>query len=144
MFESVDHIGIATADIDKAIETLAKVGPITLGKEEVIEAFGVKAVMVAAGSVPIEFVQPLSDDSGVGKFLKNRGEGVHHIAYRVSDINAALETLKSQGFRLIDEKPREGYAGALVAFVHPKSVLGTLTELVQRESGKDVAPYDPA
>lgn len=144
MFETVDHIGIATADIGQALETLGKTGPLTLGKEEVIESFGVKAVMVSAGSVPIEFVEPLGDDSGVAKFLKKRGEGVHHIAYRVADIDAALETLRSQGFRLIDEKPREGYGRSRVAFVHPKSFLGVLTELVERELGKDVPPYDPA
>ncbi len=145
MFKTVDHIGIATRSIDKALEALEKMGgPLRLGKSETIESFGVTAVMVAVGEVPIEFVQPLSDDSGVAKFIEKKGEGVHHIAYRVANIDEALQGFKDKGFQVIDQQPREGYAQSRVAFIHPKSFLGVLTELVQREPGKDVPPYDPA
>ncbi len=145
MFKTVDHIGIATRNIDKALEALEKMGgPLRLGKSETIESFGVTAVMVAVGEVPIEFVQPLSDDSGVAKFIEKKGEGVHHIAYRVANIDEALQSFKDKGFQVIDQQPREGYAHSRVAFIHPKSFLGVLTELVQREPGKDVPPYDPA
>ena len=143
MFLHIDHIGIATNDIDAALATLKKTQPLRLGKREVIESFGVKAVMVAAGGAPIELIEPSSADSGVAKFIEKKGEGVHHVAYRVADIDAAIATLREQGFRLIDEKPREGYAGSRVAFVHPKDICGVLTELVEREPGKDEAPYDP-
>lgn len=145
MFEHVDHIGIATKDIDKALEVLEKMGgPIKLGKTETIESFGVTAIMVAAGEVPIELVQPLTADSGVAKFIEKKGEGVHHIAYRVDNIDEALQSFKDKGFTVIDQQPREGYAHSRVAFVHPKSFLGVLTELVERKPGKDIAPYDPA
>lgn len=145
MFEHVDHIGIATRDIDRALEVLEKMGgPIKLGKTEVIESFGVKAIMVAAGEVPIELVQPLNAQSGVARFIDTKGEGVHHIAYRVENIDKALQSFQDKGFQAIDKMPREGYAHSRVAFIHPKSFLGVLTELVQREPGKDVPPYDPA
>jgi methylmalonyl-CoA epimerase len=145
MFENVDHIGIATKDINRALEVLEQMGgPLKLGKTETIESFGVTAVMVAAGAVPIELVQPLTADSGVAKFLEKKGEGVHHIAYRVENIDEALQSFKDKGFQVIDQQPREGYAHSRVAFIHPKGALGVLTELVQREPGKDIAPYDPA
>lgn len=144
MFEQVDHIGVATRDIEAALKVLEKTGPLTLGKPEVIEAFGIKAVMVCDGKVPIELIEPVDPDSGVAKFIEKKGEGIHHIAYRVGDIDAELEHFREQGFKLIDQKPRHGYADSRVAFIHPKSVLGMLTELVEREPGKDVAPYDPA
>lgn len=144
MFLEVDHIGIATNDIDHALEVLERTGPIDLGKTEIIESFGIKAVMVKAGEVPIELVQPIKEDSGVAKFIAKRGEGLHHIAYRVEDIDATLKSFKENGFDLIDKEPREGYAHSRVAFVHPKSVLGMLTELVERKPGMDIPPYDPA
>jgi len=145
MFEHVDHIGIATKDIDKALEVLEEMGgPLKLGKTEVIESFGITAVMVAAGEVPIELVQPARADSGVAKFIEKKGEGVHHIAYRVENIEEALQSFKDKGFQVIDQAPREGYAHSRVAFIHPKGALVVLTELVQREPGKDIPPYDPA
>lgn len=145
MFKRIDHLGIATRDIAAAIKVLEKTGPIVLGTEEQVPAFGVKAVMVSVGDgVPVELIEPLGEDSGVAKFLDKRGEGLHHIAYRVADIDAALATCVEQGLRLIDSKPRHGYAGSRVAFVHPKSFLGVLTELVERDAGADEPPYDPA
>lgn len=145
MFEHVDHIGIATNDIDQALAVLEQMGgPIKLGKTEFIESFGIKAVMVAAGEVPIELVQPVQPDSGVAKFIEKKGEGVHHIAYRVENIDEALQSFKDKGFQVIDQKPREGYAHSRVAFIHPKGFLGVLTELVERKPGRDLPPYDPA
>ena len=144
MFTTIDHIGVATPDIDAALKVLEKTGPLVLGERESIPAFGVKAIMVAAGGAPIELIEPDSPESNIAKYLEKRGEGVHHIAYRVDDIDAALARCREQGFRLIDEQPRPGYADSTVAFIHPKSVLGILTELVQREPGHDVPPYAPA
>lgn len=144
MFTRIDHIGVATRSIEKALGELQKTGALVLGKKEVIEAFQVRALMVASGDAPIELIEPTSDESNVAGFLDRRGEGLHHVAYRVDDIEAALKTLADQGFRLIDEKPRHGYADSRVAFVHPKSMFGVLTELVEREPGRDVPPYDPA
>lgn len=143
MFKLVDHIGVATRSIDASVDTLRKLGPVELGELETIERYNLKARMVRTGDVPIELIEPLSEESNIHAFIEKRGEGLHHIAYRVDDIEQALARCREQGLRLIDEKPRPGYAEALVAFVHPKSVLGVLTELVQREPGKDQAPYAP-
>lgn len=141
MFTTVDHIGIATRSIDASVETLKKLGPVVLGELEVIERYNLKARMVVAGDVPLELIEPLSEESNIHTFIEKKGEGLHHIAYRVANITEALDKARGEGFRLIDEQPREGYAEAQVAFLHPKSVLGVLTELVERESGKDEAPY---
>jgi methylmalonyl-CoA epimerase len=143
MFKTIDHLGVAVSKIEPALETLKKAGPVVLGKEELIPAFGVRAIMVATGDgIPIEFIEPTSEESNVAKFIAQRGGGLHHVAYRVENIEASLADLQSQGFNLIDKKPRHGYADSLVAFVHPKSFFGVLTELVQRREGHDVAPYE--
>ena len=144
MFTKIDHIGVATRSIDEALKVLGRTGPLEMGKRESIPAFQVKAVMVALGEAPIELIEPLSDDSGVAAFIEKRGEGLHHVAYRVENIDDALEKCRAQGFRLIDEKPRTGYADSRVAFIHPKGMLGILTELVEREPGRDKPPYGPA
>ncbi|HOE96661.1 MAG TPA: methylmalonyl-CoA epimerase [Candidatus Sumerlaeota bacterium] len=141
MFKQVDHIGIATRDIDASIATLRKLGPLVVGEREVIERYQLQAVMVRTGDVPIELIQPTSSESNIAAFIDKRGEGVHHVAYRVADVAAALKQAEAEGFRLIDQAPRPGYGGSQVAFLHPKSVLGMLTELVQREAGKDEPPY---
>ena len=144
MFERVDHIGIAVRNLEQALETMRKACEPRLGKIEVVPRFKVRAIMIAAGDAPIELVEPTDADSGVAKFLETRGEGVHHIAYRVKDIGAALAQCRAAGLRAIDETPREGYAESRVAFLHPKGLLGVLTELVERRPGHDVPPYDPA
>jgi methylmalonyl-CoA/ethylmalonyl-CoA epimerase len=100
--------------------------------EEVTEQ-GVKVCMLAVGDTHVELLEPLSPDSAVGKFLAKRGPGMHHIAIEVKDINASLTHLKNKGARLIDETPRVGAGGCLVAFVHPSSVNGVLLELVQHQ-----------
>lgn len=144
MFTRIDHIGVAVRSIEEAVKILELAGPIALGKRESVPANQVEAVMVAAGDAPIEFIEPTSAESTVAAFLEKRGEGLHHVAYRVEDIDAALRACQERGLRLIDKAPRHGYAGSRVAFIHPKSMSGVLTELVERKSGADVPPYDPA
>jgi methylmalonyl-CoA/ethylmalonyl-CoA epimerase len=128
----VDHIGIATREIDAALtfwrDTLGL--PID-SAEEVIDQ-GVRVAMLPIGESHIELLEPLSANSPVGKFLERRGPGIHHVAVRVADINAALTRFKERGARLIDETPRLGAGGCLVAFIHPSSSNGVLLELVQR------------
>jgi methylmalonyl-CoA/ethylmalonyl-CoA epimerase len=143
VFKQVDHIGIATKSIDGAVETLRKLGPVELGELETVERYKLKARMVVAGGSPIELIEPLSPESTIHGFIEKRGEGLHHIAYRVANVAAALERCRDQGLKLIDEAARPGYGHSRVAFVHPKSVLGMLTELVERDPGKDQAPYAP-
>jgi len=129
----VDHIGIATRQLDEALALWQDaLGLKVDSTEEVIEQ-GVRVAMLAIGETHIELLEPLSPGSPVGKFLEKRGPGIHHIAVRVPDIRAALAQLKEKGTRLIDETPRLGAAGCLVAFVHPSSANGVLLELVQHE-----------
>lgn len=127
----VDHIGIATRGIEESL-TLWRdaLGLEVEATEEVVEQ-GVRVAMLAIGESHIELLEPLSVDSPVGKFLDKRGPGIHHIAIRVKDINQTLLQLKAKGTRLIDEAPRIGAGGCLVAFIHPASVNGVLLELVQ-------------
>ena len=129
----VDHIGIATRQLDEALALWQDaLGLKVDSTEEVIEQ-GVRVAMLAIGETHIELLEPLSPGSPVAKFLEKRGPGIHHIAVRVPDIRAALAQLKEKGTRLIDETPRLGAAGCLVAFVHPSSANGVLLELVQHE-----------
>lgn len=144
MFTRVDHIGIAVNNIAEALATLQKTGGIVVGAREDVPANQVEAVMVAAGDAPIELISPTSPESTVAAFLQKRGEGLHHIAYRVDNIDEALKECERQGFKLIDKVPRNGYAHSRVAFLHPKSMFGVLTELVERKPGHDVPPYELA
>lgn len=127
----IDHLGIATKGIDEAL----KFWEDALGLEnvytEVVEEQKVRVAMLPIGESRVELLEPTSDDSPISKFLEKRGGGIHHIAVRVDDIRAALEKLKSKGARLIDEEPRIGAEGCLVAFVHPAASGGVLLELVQ-------------
>jgi methylmalonyl-CoA/ethylmalonyl-CoA epimerase len=130
---NLDHIGIATHKIDEALGLWRDVLGLELdSREEVIEQ-GVSVAMLTLGESHIELLEPLSTESPVGKFLAKRGPGIHHLAVRVDDIHASLAELKRQGVRLIDESPRVGARGCLVAFVHPSSAIGVLLELVQPE-----------
>jgi|SRR5882672_7795084 len=129
----VDHIGIATRQIDEALGLWRDaLGLQVDSTEEVIEQ-GVRVVMLSIGESHIELLEPLSQDSPVGKFLDKRGPGIHHLAVRVKDIRASLARLKEKGTRLIDESPRTGAGGCLVAFVHPSAANGVLLELVQHD-----------
>jgi methylmalonyl-CoA/ethylmalonyl-CoA epimerase len=132
----IDHIGIAVRDLDASIGFYEGTFGLTVAGRETNEQQGVREAMLhvaegPAGSSYVQLLEPLADDTPVGKFLAARGEGVHHVGYGVADVAAALEQLRGDGLRLVDERPRHGSLGAAIAFLHPKSVGGVLTELVQ-------------
>lgn len=129
----LDHIGIATRGIDQAMDLWRDSLGLALEHTEEIAEQGVRVGMIALGETQVELLEPLSDDSPVGRFLEKRGPGLHHIAIRVDDIRAELAKLKKKGARLIDETPRTGARGCLVAFVHPSSTGGVLLELVEHQ-----------
>jgi methylmalonyl-CoA/ethylmalonyl-CoA epimerase len=131
LFGRIDHIGVAVEDLDAAIELYA--GPFGMPEahRETVEAFGVEAVLLDVGESHVELLKPVDPSSGVARFLERNGPGLHHVAYGTDDIDAALEQVKAAGLRLIDEEPRTGIRGSRVAFLHPKSTGGVLTELVE-------------
>ena len=129
----VDHIGIAVRSIDEALSFWQKsLGIQCTGIEEVAEQ-KVKTAFLPVGATEIELLEATADDSPVAKFIEKKGEGIHHLALRVDDLDAALAELKAQGMRLIDETPRYGAGGARIAFVHPKATGGILLELSERK-----------
>lgn len=135
MIEQVDHIGIAVRSIERARVVYEQgLGLVCRGEEDVPEQ-GVRVALFAAGETRIELLEPLSTDSPVARFLERRGEGIHHIAYRCDDIQAHLDRLRARGCRLIDDRPRTGAGGRKIAFVHPGSTTGVLTELCQIDQG---------
>ncbi|MCH7856978.1 MAG: methylmalonyl-CoA epimerase [Gemmatimonadetes bacterium] len=123
----LDHVGVAVPSIQESAATYESIIGATCSAIEELPEQGVNIAFVGS----IELIEPRSSTSPVGRFLKSRGPGVHHVAYRVSDLRATLQDLNTRGFQLIDEEPRLGARGHLVAFVHPKSTGGTLIELVQ-------------
>src|SRR5215203_1541473 len=129
----IDHLGIATKGIDDALKFWEDALGLQNVHTETVEDQKVKIAMLPLGESRIELLEPTSDDSPISKFLDKRGGGIHHIAVEVPDIEAALAKLKAQGMRLIDESPRIGAEGGLVAFVHPSSANGVLLELVQKQ-----------
>jgi methylmalonyl-CoA epimerase len=129
----IDHIGIATRQIDEALALWRDALGLKVDSTEEVTEQGVRVAMLAIGETHIELLEPLSEDSPVGKFLQKRGPGIHHIAIKVTDIRASLAQLREKGTRLIDEIPRRGAGGCLVAFVHPSSANGVLLELVQQD-----------
>jgi methylmalonyl-CoA/ethylmalonyl-CoA epimerase len=135
--KQIDHLGIAVASIDDAAELYRDVMGLAGGETEVIEDQGVRVRFFTLGQVRIELLEPTTDDSPVAKFLARRGPGLHHVAYRVDDLAATLAALKTAGVKLIDETPRDGAHGMQIAFAHPKSTNGVLTEFCQpgRRSG---------
>ncbi|HYO90559.1 MAG TPA: methylmalonyl-CoA epimerase [Pyrinomonadaceae bacterium] len=137
----IDHLGIATRQIEEALGFWREaLGLQVVDVEEVAEQ-RVRVAMLPIGESRVELLEPTSDDSPIAKFLEKRGPGIHHIAVRVDDINSALARLKESGARLIDEQPRVGAGGSLIAFVHPSSANGVLLELVEQTAhqphGKD-------
>ena len=127
----IEHIGIATRTLDEALSFWRDALGLQVVHTEVVEEQNVRVAMLPVGEPRIELLEPTSEDSPVAKFLEKRGAGIHHIAVRVDDIRATLERLKDSGARLIDETPRVGADGCLVAFVHPSSANGVLLELVE-------------
>lgn len=128
---SIHHVAHVVADIDAAAAALAPLWSLELEVREVLEAQAVEAAMFHNGHVRVEFIAPTTEDSGVARFLAGKGPGFHHVAYSVSDIGATLERLAAAGAELIDTSPRPGLGGHMVAFVHPRSGGGVLTELVE-------------
>jgi methylmalonyl-CoA epimerase len=127
----INHLGIATKGIEEALKFWEGALGLENVHTEVVEDQKVRVAMLPIGESRVELLEPTSDDSPISKFLEKRGGGIHHIAIEVEDIEAALAKLKSEGMRLIDETPRIGAEGCLVAFVHPASANGVLLELVQ-------------
>ncbi len=127
----INHLGIATNGIDDALKFWADALGLENVHTEIVEDQKVRVAMLPIGESRVELLEPTSDDSPISKFLEKRGGGIHHIAVEVEDIEASLEKLKAQGMRLIDESPRIGAEGCLVAFVHPAASGGVLLELVQ-------------
>lgn len=130
MLKKVNHIGIAVKSIEEAKKFYETMG-LKVEGEEVVEEQKVRVAFIQVGETRIELLEATSEDSPVAKFIEKRGEGIHHIAFQVDDIEKALELLKSKGVRLIDEKPRRGAHNTRIAFIHPKSTNGVLVELCQ-------------
>jgi methylmalonyl-CoA epimerase len=131
VFDRIDHIGVAVEDLDSAIDLYRARFGMAEQHREVVEQQGVEAVLLEIGEGHVELLRPLGPDTAVGKFLASRGPGLHHVAYRTSDIDSALEQVRAAGLELIDEQPRVGIRGSRVAFLHPKATGGVLTELVE-------------
>jgi methylmalonyl-CoA/ethylmalonyl-CoA epimerase len=135
VFARIDHLGVAVEDLDAAIALYEGTYDMALVHREVVEEQGVEAVLLDVGENHVELLRPLSGDTPVGKFLAKRGPGLHHVAYQVPDIEAALAALEARGVALIDQTPRIGIRNSRVAFAHPRSSGGVLTEIVQPPEG---------
>jgi methylmalonyl-CoA epimerase len=131
MFTRIDHIGVAVEDLDSAIKLYERSFEMELAHRETVESQGVEAVLLDVGDGHIELLAPLGPDTPVGKFIAKKGPGIHHVAYAVEDIDAALEQVKAAGLKLIDEEPRTGIRRSRVAFLHPSATGSVLTEIVQ-------------
>lgn len=134
--KGIDHIGIAVQSIEKTLPLYTDIFQFTYMKTETVDEQQVKVAFLDAGNCKIELLEPLQPDSPIGKFLKKRGEGIHHIALKTDHIERELEYLTEREIGLIDQKPRRGAGGALVGFVHPKSTHGVLYEYCQKNEGK--------
>ncbi|CAN5202065.1 methylmalonyl-CoA epimerase [soil metagenome] len=136
MLKKINHLGYAVEDITAAARFYEEHFGARVGEPEEVEEQGIVAAMFEVGESMVELVQPTRPDSPVGKFLEKRGEGFHHVAFQVEDLQASLEELKENGVELIDEEPRIGAGGTRMAFVHPKGAHGVLTELVELPADK--------
>lgn len=130
--DGLDHVGIAVPDLEAAVEHHRRTLGVEPSHRERVEDQGVEEVLFDLGGSSIQLLGALGSDTPVGRFLAARGPGLHHMAYRVADLPAALEHLRAAGARLVDETPRRGSRGTLIAFVHPSAMGGVLVELVQR------------
>ena len=131
MLTEIDHVAIAVNDLEAAIEYYRRAYGVDVEHREVIERDGVEEALLKVAESYVQLLTPVRDDSTVAKYLANKGEGLHHVGYRVDDCAVALQAIKDAGGRVIDEEPRPGSRGTTVAFVHPKTSFGTLIELVQ-------------
>jgi methylmalonyl-CoA/ethylmalonyl-CoA epimerase len=132
MIEKIDHIGIAVRSIEKTSELLSNILGLKVSGEENIEEQKIKVAFLPLGDSELELLESTSPEGPIARFIEKKGEGIQHIAFRVDNIEKALEKLKKEGVRLIDEKPRYGAGGAKIAFLHPKSTNGILIELCER------------
>ncbi|HEY7255192.1 MAG TPA: methylmalonyl-CoA epimerase [Solirubrobacterales bacterium] len=131
MFGRIDHIGVAVEDLDAAIELYETSFEMELAHRETVESQGVEAVLLDVGDGHVELLRPLGADTAVGKFIERRGPGLHHVAYAVDDIDSTLASLRDAGLALIDNEARTGIRESRVAFLHPRSTGGVLTEIVE-------------
>ena len=131
LFGRIDHIGVAVEDIDAALELYSRSFQMREQHRETVEEQGVEAVLLEVGDGHVELIRPLSPETGVGKFIAKNGPGLHHVAYATDDIDSTLGAVRDAGLRLIDEQPRTGIRNSRVAFLHPRSTGGVLTELVE-------------
>ena len=128
----IDHLGIAVRSLDDSVGFYEGVLGLGVSNKEIVHDQGVTVAMLPVGDSRIELLEPLSDDSAVGRFIARRGEGLHHICYEVDDLHSKLEEITSRGVRLLEGYPRRGAEGKLVAFLHPASANGVLVELVEK------------
>ena len=135
MFTRVDHIGVAVEDLDASLELYERDYGMKLVHRETVEEQGVEAALLDVGENHVELLAATGPDTPVGKFLARKGPGMHHVAYQVQDIEATLAALKASGLWLIDETPRTGIRNSRVAFLHPATAGGLLTEIVQPAEG---------
>jgi methylmalonyl-CoA/ethylmalonyl-CoA epimerase len=135
MLGRIHHVAYVVADIDAALDRLGATFGLRPVVREVMADQGVEAALCGPAGAAVELIRPLDDDGPVARFLEARGEGLHHVAFEVEDLEAALADLRARGAELIDERPRTGLGGHLVAFVHPRSANGVLTELIEAEGG---------
>jgi methylmalonyl-CoA/ethylmalonyl-CoA epimerase len=131
VFARIDHIGVAVDDLEAAVSLYSERLRMPLQHRETVEDQGVEAVLLGVGEGHVELLRPLAADTAVGRFLERNGPGLHHVAYGTDDIDSALAAARAAGLRLIDEQPRRGIRNSRVAFVHPRSTGGVLTELVE-------------
>jgi methylmalonyl-CoA/ethylmalonyl-CoA epimerase len=131
MFGRIDHIGVATDDLDGALALYEGTFSMPLVHRETVESLGVEAAMLDVGDGHVELLQPLGPETPVGKYLDKRGPGLHHVAYAVDDIDATLGKLKDSGVEMIDSEARQGIRNSRVAFLHPRATGGVLTEIVE-------------
>jgi methylmalonyl-CoA/ethylmalonyl-CoA epimerase len=134
MLSTIDHVGVAVEDLDAALALYAESLGLPLVHRETVSEQGVEAALLDIGQSHVELLQPLGPETPVGKYLARRGPGLHHVAYRVDDVEETLAELARAGLRLIDERPRTGIRGSRVAFLHPASTGGVLTEITQPAS----------
>lgn len=135
MFGLIDHVGIAVEDLDAALALYGGPFEMPLAHRETVAEQGVEAALLDVGSTHVELLRPLGPETPVGRFLERKGPGLHHVAYRVTDIEAALATLGERGIELIDAAPRIGIRNSRVAFLHPRATGGVLTEIVEPAEG---------